>query len=121
MDLGDGGPDGGALLPVSVAKVFGRLRREFLGLAVVSWAVHLHSSCLVVRYWSDTAAEGGYAEARPAGDRAQYEYSGSGDKYATWVAYPAVLRSVGELDAGEVDAVAYLVRLVPDLLGGYGR
>jgi hypothetical protein len=48
MDLGDGGPDGSALLPVSVTEIFGRLRREFLGLAVVSWAVHLHSSCLVL-------------------------------------------------------------------------
>ena len=35
MDLGDGGPDGGAFLAVALAEVFACLRREFLGLAVV--------------------------------------------------------------------------------------
>jgi hypothetical protein len=56
MDLGDGGPYGGAVLSVSPAEVFGCLRREFLGLAVVSWAIHRHSRCLVCRYRSDTRA-----------------------------------------------------------------
>jgi len=47
VDLGNGRPDAGAFLPVAVAEVFGCLRREFLGLAVVSWAIHRRSSCLV--------------------------------------------------------------------------
>jgi len=55
VDLGDGGPDAGGVLPVALAEVFGCLLGEFLGLTVVSWAIHRHSSCLVARYWSDTA------------------------------------------------------------------
>src|SRR5215813_11828182 len=47
MDLGDGGPDAGGVLPVALAEVFGCLCREFLGLAVVCWAIHRHSRCLV--------------------------------------------------------------------------
>jgi hypothetical protein len=54
MHLGDGGPDGGAVLPVSLAEVFGRFRGEFFGSAVVFLAGHQHSSYLV-RYWIDTA------------------------------------------------------------------
>lgn len=76
MDLGDGGPDAGGGLPVALAEVFGCLLGEFLGFAVVSWAIHRHSRCLVYRYRSDTRAcwvgeplRSGYAEARPAGDR----------------------------------------------------
>ena len=35
MDLGDGGPYRGTVLSVSLAEVFGCLRRKFLGFAVV--------------------------------------------------------------------------------------
>ena len=36
VDLGDGRPDDGGLLPVAMSQVFGRLLGEFLGLTVVS-------------------------------------------------------------------------------------
>src|SRR5262249_5548355 len=55
MHLGDGGPDGGAVLPVSVAKVFAGLRGELLGLAEVFFCGHRGTPALVVRYRSDTA------------------------------------------------------------------
>ena len=54
MDLGYGGPDGGAVLAVSVAEVFGCLRCELFGAAEMFWSGHRCSSCLA-RYWSDTA------------------------------------------------------------------
>jgi hypothetical protein len=49
VHLGDGGPDGGVVLPVSLAEVFGRLRREFLGLAEMFWPGRWCSSWLGVR------------------------------------------------------------------------
>ncbi|HEU5386311.1 MAG TPA: hypothetical protein VFV73_10455 [Streptosporangiaceae bacterium] len=58
VHLGDGGPDGGAVLPVSLAKVFGRLRGEFFGSAEMFWSGHQYSSCLV-RYRIDTARSPG--------------------------------------------------------------
>jgi hypothetical protein len=59
MDLGDGSPDGGGFLSVSLPEVLLGFRREFVGLAVVSWAIHRYSSCcLVVQYWSNSALVG---------------------------------------------------------------
>jgi hypothetical protein len=55
VDLGDRGPHGGGLLPVSVAEVLGCFLRELLGFAEMSSAIHRSSRCLVVCYWSDTA------------------------------------------------------------------
>jgi hypothetical protein len=55
MHLGYGGPDGGGVLSVSLAEVFVGLRRELLGAAVMLGPGHRSSSCLLVRYWSDTA------------------------------------------------------------------
>ena len=58
VHLGDGGPDGGAVLPVSLAELVGRLRGEFLGTAEMFWSGHQYSSCLV-RCWIDTARSPG--------------------------------------------------------------
>lgn len=55
MDLGDGRPDTGDVLSVSLAEVFAGLRRELLGTSGMFWSVHRLSSGLVVRHWSDTA------------------------------------------------------------------
>src|SRR5207248_10997726 len=55
VDLSDGGPHGGGVLPVSLSEVFGCFLRELLGFAEVSSAIHQSSRCLVVCYWSDTA------------------------------------------------------------------
>jgi hypothetical protein len=55
VNLGDGGPHGGGVLPVSVAEVLGCFLRELLGFAEVSSAIHRGSRCLVVCYGSDTA------------------------------------------------------------------
>jgi hypothetical protein len=43
VNLGDGGPDSGAVLPVSLPEVLVSLCRQFLGLAVVIWARHRSS------------------------------------------------------------------------------
>jgi len=66
VDLGDGRPDGGGVLPVALAEVFVRLLGEFLGLTVVSWAIHRRSSCLVARYWCDIT---GHLTGCPGGPR----------------------------------------------------
>jgi hypothetical protein len=50
MDLGDGGPDSGAVLAVSVAEVFACLRREFLRATEMFWPSRWRSSCLGVWY-----------------------------------------------------------------------
>jgi 8-oxo-dGTP pyrophosphatase MutT (NUDIX family) len=54
VHLGDGGPDGGSGLPVSLAEVLVRLLCELLGAAEMFRSCHESSSCLGVRFWSDT-------------------------------------------------------------------
>jgi hypothetical protein len=48
VHLGYGGPDGGAVLPVSLAEVFACLRREFFGAVEVLRSCHGFSMCLRV-------------------------------------------------------------------------
>jgi hypothetical protein len=43
--------------------------------------------------------------------------SGPGIESAAWVTFPAVPGGVGELDADDIDLVADLADLVPDLPG----
>jgi hypothetical protein len=76
VHLGDGGPDGGAVLPVSLAEVFGRLRGEFFGSAEMFWSGHQYSSCLV-RYRIDTARSPGNG-ATYAGQVQQGKIAGKG-------------------------------------------
>ena len=52
VDLGYGGPDGGAVLAVSVAEVFGCLRCELFGAAEMFWSCHGVSTCMrVLEYY----------------------------------------------------------------------
>jgi hypothetical protein len=54
VDLGDGGPDGSAVLSLSLSEVVVGLGCEFFRHAVVIWARHQSSSGLDVRHWSYT-------------------------------------------------------------------
>jgi hypothetical protein len=54
MHLSDGGPDGGAILPVSLAQVLTSLGGEVFGLAEMFWSGHRCSNCRT-HLWSDTA------------------------------------------------------------------
>ena len=54
VNLGDGRPYSGALLPVSLPEVLASLFCEFLSLAIVIWAVIGPPDGLDVRHWSHT-------------------------------------------------------------------
>jgi hypothetical protein len=101
VHLGDGGPDGGAVLPVSLAEVFGRLRGEFFGSAEMFWSGHQYSSCLV-RYRIDTARSPGNG-ARYAGQVRQGKIAGK--DWAMEALTPAAaddLPPLGELVADDL-------------------
>lgn len=56
MGLGNGGPDAGSRLAVSLAEQFVGLRSEFLSAPEVLWSGHRCSIRLAVLYWRDYRA-----------------------------------------------------------------